>query len=92
MLAEFLVWKTNSVWSFEISIADTDDDNHRSSKRARADFRPSAASDDDLDGMQSSPGRSQRGHPREDVLMTDQTEDDRDDVLSTLWFFSFFFC
>ncbi|KAH1243527.1 DNA replication licensing factor MCM2 [Glycine max] len=58
---------------------DTDDDNHRSSKRARADFRPSAASDDDLDGMQSSPGRSQRGHPREDVLMTDQTEDDRDD-------------
>jgi len=66
-----------------ISIADTDDDNHRSSKRARADFRPSVASDDDFDGMQSSPGRSQR-HSREDILMTDQTEDDRDDVLSTL--------
>ena len=63
-----------------ISIADTDDDSHRPSKRARADFRASLPSDDDL---QSSPGRS-RGHSRDDVPMTDQTEDDRDDVLSTL--------
>ncbi|KAL9325671.1 hypothetical protein ACSQ67_006316 [Phaseolus vulgaris] len=54
---------------------DTDDDSHRPSKRARADFRASLPSDDDL---QSSPGRS-RGHSREDVPMTDQTEDDRDD-------------
>ncbi|KAK7388014.1 hypothetical protein VNO78_22814 [Psophocarpus tetragonolobus] len=55
---------------------DTDDDSHRPSKRARADFRPPVQSDDDL---QSSPGRSQRGHSREDVPMTDPTEDDRDD-------------
>ncbi|KAK7348042.1 hypothetical protein VNO80_22591 [Phaseolus coccineus] len=54
---------------------DTDDDSHRPSKRARADFRASLPSDDDL---QSSPGRS-RGHSRDDVPMTDQTEDDRDD-------------
>ncbi|XP_027329756.1 DNA replication licensing factor MCM2 isoform X1 [Abrus precatorius] len=58
---------------------DTDDDSYRPSKRARADFRAPVPSDDDLDGMQSSPGRSQRGHSREDVPMTDQTEDDRDD-------------
>lgn len=64
----------------EFSISDTDDDSHRPSKRARADFRASLPSDDDL---QSSPGRS-RGHSREDVPMTDQTEDDRDDVQSTL--------
>ncbi|KAJ1382676.1 P-loop containing nucleoside triphosphate hydrolase [Sesbania bispinosa] len=56
---------------------DTDDDSYRPSKRARPDFRPPIPSDDDLDGMQSSPGRSQRGHSREDVPMTDQTEDDR---------------
>ncbi|KAJ1418660.1 P-loop containing nucleoside triphosphate hydrolase [Sesbania bispinosa] len=56
---------------------DTDDDSYRPSKRSRADFRPPVPSDDDLDGMQSSPGRSQRGHSREDVPMTDQTEDDR---------------
>ncbi|KHN03280.1 DNA replication licensing factor mcm2 [Glycine soja] len=68
-------------WTAKFFVMDenyTDDDNHRSSKRARADFRPSVASDDDFDGMQSSPGRSQR-HSREDILMTDQTEDDRDD-------------
>ncbi|RDX62476.1 DNA replication licensing factor MCM2, partial [Mucuna pruriens] len=58
---------------------DTDDDSHRPSKRSRANFRAPLPSDDDLDGMQSSPGRSQRGHSREDVPMTDQTEDDRDD-------------
>ncbi|GMY26690.1 DNA replication licensing factor MCM2 [Fagus crenata] len=52
---------------------DTDDDNYRPSKRSRADFRPPTAprSYDDTDGMQSSPGRSQR-----DVPMTDQTDDD----------------
>lgn len=51
-------------------IADTDDDNDRPSKRTRADFRP-----DDIDGMQSSPGRSQQGHSRDDVPMTDRTDD-----------------
>lgn len=57
-------------------IADTDDDNYRPSKRSRADFRPptTARNDDDTDAMQSSPGRSQRGHSREDVPMTDQTD------------------
>ncbi|CAL5338053.1 unnamed protein product [Camellia sinensis] len=65
---------------------DTDDDNYRPSKRSRADFRPptTARSFDDTDAMQSSPGRSQRGHSREDVPMTDQTDyepydDDNDD-------------
>lgn len=69
----------------ELFIADTDDDNYRPSKRARADFRPPVPSDDDVDGMQSSPGRS-RGHSREDVPMTDQTEDDRYEVMSALYF------
>ncbi|CAA7396009.1 unnamed protein product [Spirodela intermedia] len=58
---------------------DTDDEvTIRRSKRHRADFRPSggARSDDDGDGMQSSPGRSQRGHSRDDVPMTNQTDDD----------------
>ncbi|CAK9178789.1 unnamed protein product [Ilex paraguariensis] len=57
---------------------DTDDDNYRPSKRTRADFRPpnNTRSFDDTDAMQSSPGRSQRGHSREDVPMTDQTDDD----------------
>ncbi|KAM7468806.1 hypothetical protein LguiB_016368 [Lonicera macranthoides] len=57
---------------------DTDDDNYRPSKRTRADFRPpsTARSFDDTDAMQSSPGRSQPGHSREDVPMTDQTDDD----------------
>ncbi|CAB4263881.1 unnamed protein product [Prunus armeniaca] len=54
---------------------DTDDDSYRPSKRARADFRPPRSYDDN-DGMQSSPGRSQRGNSREDVPMTDQTDDD----------------
>ncbi|XWS16646.1 hypothetical protein CRYUN_Cryun34aG0109000 [Craigia yunnanensis] len=56
---------------------DTDDDNYRPSKRSRADFRPPAAprSYDDTDGMQSSPGRSQQGHSRDDVPMTDPTDD-----------------
>ncbi|XP_057950035.1 DNA replication licensing factor MCM2 [Malania oleifera] len=56
---------------------DTDDDNYRPSKRSRADFRTPAMprSYDDIDAMQSSPGRSQR-HSREDVPMTDQTDDE----------------
>lgn len=56
---------------------DTDDDNYRPSKRSRADFRPPTAprSNDDTDGMQSSPGRSQQGHSRDDVPMTDRTDD-----------------
>ncbi|CAA2977885.1 DNA replication licensing factor MCM2 [Olea europaea subsp. europaea] len=54
---------------------DTDDDNYRPSKRTRADFRPP----NDSDGIPSSPGRSQRGNSREDVPMTDQTDDDRDE-------------
>ncbi|KAJ0101307.1 hypothetical protein Patl1_05630 [Pistacia atlantica] len=45
---------------------DTDDDNYRPSKRSRADFRP-RRSQDDTDGMQSS--------PRDDVPMTDATDD-----------------
>ena len=58
-------------------ITDTDDDNYRPSKRSRADFRPPAAprSYDDTDGMQSSPGMSQQGHSRDDVPMTDRTDD-----------------
>ncbi|XP_039061205.1 DNA replication licensing factor MCM2-like [Hibiscus syriacus] len=56
---------------------DTDDDNYRPSKRPRADFRPPTTprSYDDTDGMQSSPGRSQQGHSRDDVPMTDRTDD-----------------
>ncbi|CAL1355222.1 unnamed protein product [Linum trigynum] len=56
---------------------DLDDDNYRPSKRSRAYFRPPTdpQSYDDTDGMQSSPGRSQRGHSRDDVPMTDQTDD-----------------
>lgn len=67
-------------------VTDTDDDNYRPSKRSRADFRPPPVprSYDDNDGMQSSPGRSQRGHSREDVPMTDQTDDDQYEVLSSL--------
>ncbi|KAK8681481.1 hypothetical protein V6N13_053883 [Hibiscus sabdariffa] len=58
-------------------LADTDDDNYRPSKRPRADFRPPTTprSHDDTDGMQSSPGRSQQGHSRDDVPMTDRTDD-----------------
>ncbi|XP_052184215.1 DNA replication licensing factor MCM2 [Diospyros lotus] len=52
---------------------DTDDDSYRPSKRSRANFRP-PRSFDDTDAMQSSPGRSQREHSREDVPMTDQTD------------------
>ncbi|XP_061991062.1 DNA replication licensing factor MCM2 [Rosa rugosa] len=57
---------------------DTDEDNYRPSKRARADFRPPRSADD-TDGMPSSPGRSQPGHSREDVPMTDQTDDQYED-------------
>ncbi|XP_042503270.1 DNA replication licensing factor MCM2 [Macadamia integrifolia] len=58
---------------------DTDEDgNYRPPKRSRADFRPPRGprSYDDADGMQSSPGRSQRGHSRDDVPITDQTDDE----------------
>ncbi|KAH8522358.1 hypothetical protein H0E87_003111 [Populus deltoides] len=60
---------------------DTDDDSYRPSKRSRADFRPPRSYDDvdTDDGMQSSPGRSQSRHSREDVPMTDQTEDYQDE-------------
>lgn len=67
-----------------VAIADTDEDmNFRRAKRHRADFRPppsGARSDDEADAaMQSSPGRSQRGHS--DVPFTDQTDDDPYEVL-----------
>ncbi|KAJ1685627.1 hypothetical protein LUZ63_017017 [Rhynchospora breviuscula] len=61
---------------------DTDDDSSfRRPKRHRANFRPPPVggprSDDDGEaGTPSSPGRSQRGYSREDVPMTDQTDDD----------------
>ncbi|KAK4836622.1 hypothetical protein QYF36_025501 [Acer negundo] len=68
---------------------DTDDDSYRPSKRSRADFRPRRGNNDDTDGMQSSPGRGRgsnddtdgmqsspgRGHSRDDVPMTDATDD-----------------
>ncbi|THU48148.1 hypothetical protein C4D60_Mb09t23160 [Musa balbisiana] len=60
---------------------DMDDDiNFRRPKRFRADFRPPAGgrSEDDTEGStQSSPGRFQRGHSRDDVPVTDQTDDDQ---------------
>ncbi|XP_043717807.1 DNA replication licensing factor MCM2-like [Telopea speciosissima] len=58
---------------------DTDEDgNYRPSKRSRADFKPPRVprSYDDADGMQSSPGRLKRGHSRDDVPITDQTDDE----------------
>lgn len=66
-------------------VTDTDDDNYRPSKRTRADFRPPTTprSFDDTDAMQSSPGRSQQGHSREDVHMTDQTDDEPYEVSCT---------
>lgn len=60
---------------------DTDDDSYRPSKRHRADFRrPNRPrSTDDADGPPSPPGRSPGGHSREDVPMTDQTDDPYED-------------
>ncbi|KAI6686773.1 hypothetical protein NL676_032686 [Syzygium grande] len=60
---------------------DTDDDTYRPSKRHRADFRrPNRPrSTDDTDGPPSPPGRSLGGHSREDVPMTDQTDDPYED-------------
>ncbi|XP_073307306.1 DNA replication licensing factor MCM2 [Primulina huaijiensis] len=57
---------------------DTDDDGYRPSKRTRSERPPPSTpgSTDDADGMASSPGRSQRGYSREDVHMTDQTDDE----------------
>ena len=65
--------------------ADSDDESYRPSKRTRADFRPpgTPGSMDDTDGMASSPGRS-RGNSRDDVPMTDQTDDDPYDVWISL--------
>lgn len=67
-------------------VADTDDDSYRPSKRSRADFRPPRSYDDvdTDDGLQSSPGRSQSRHSREDVPMTDQTEDYQDEVMNSI--------
>ncbi|KAL8153547.1 hypothetical protein V2J09_011307 [Rumex salicifolius] len=57
---------------------DTDDENRRPPKRSRGNAHPSPGgrSFDDTDPEQSSPGRSQHGYSREDVPMTDQTDDD----------------
>ncbi|KZV57959.1 DNA replication licensing factor mcm2-like [Dorcoceras hygrometricum] len=71
---------------------DTDDDEYRPLKRTRSGgpprpplptaggvpprWPPTPGSTDDADGMGSSPGRSQRGNSREDVHMTDQTDDE----------------
>ncbi|GAB2225414.1 hypothetical protein Droror1_Dr00006206 [Drosera rotundifolia] len=69
---------TNSKLPQLLHDQDEDDDDYRPSKRTRADFRPSAAArgNDDSDPYQSSAGRSQPGHSREDVPMTDATDDD----------------
>lgn len=65
-----------------VMIADTDDDNFRPPKRSRADFRSHVGrSYDDTDAEQSSPGRSQHGHSREDVPMTDPTDDEPYEVM-----------
>jgi DNA replication licensing factor MCM2 len=55
---------------------DTDDDSYRPSKGSKADFRPPKSYDDvdTDDDLQSSLGRSQRSHSREDVPMPDQTK------------------
>ncbi|OMP00910.1 hypothetical protein CCACVL1_03252 [Corchorus capsularis] len=73
LIPEMLASPIASFLNFSMTKVDTDDENYRPSKRSRADFRPSAAarSYDDTDGMQSSPGRSQQGHSRDDVPMTD---------------------
>ncbi|KAL0386128.1 UNVERIFIED_CONTAM: DNA replication licensing factor MCM2 [Sesamum radiatum] len=67
--------KVRSFLAFDHS--NTDDDNYRPSKRTRADFRPPTTprSMDETDGMRS-PGGSQQGNSRDDIPMTDQTDDD----------------
>ena len=71
---------------------DDDDDNYRPSKRSRADFRPPGGgrSYDDTDAEQSSPGRSQHGDSREDVPMTEPTDDEPYEVscylIVIVWF------
>lgn len=65
-------------------MADTDDDNYRPSKRTRAAPASRRNNDDDADAMQSSPGRSQHGHSREDVPTTDQTDDEPFEVFTFL--------
>ncbi|KAG6470955.1 hypothetical protein ZIOFF_072043 [Zingiber officinale] len=73
----FTLATTNSAFKKCYSYTD-DDTNIRRPKRFRADFRPpTGGRNDDTDGgSQSSPGRSLQGHSREDVPMTDQTDDD----------------
>ena len=58
--------------------------NFRPPKRFRADFRPPTGgrSVDDSEGStQSSPGMFQQGNSRDDVPVTDQTDDDQYEVL-----------
>ncbi|GKV47172.1 hypothetical protein SLEP1_g54090 [Rubroshorea leprosula] len=64
------------------NLSDTDDDNYRPSKRLRVDFRPPAVSRsyDDIDGLQSSPGRA---HSWDDVPMTDNIDNYLDELWST---------
>ncbi|KAK9707021.1 hypothetical protein RND81_07G167600 [Saponaria officinalis] len=65
---------------------DTDEDSYRPPNRSRAGLRNAGVgpSQDDTDAEQSSPGRSQPGHSREDVPMTptddDQYEDDEEEA------------
>ncbi|OMP05478.1 DNA replication licensing factor mcm2 [Corchorus olitorius] len=78
LILKMLASPIASFLNFSMTKVDTDDDNYRPFKRSRADFRPPAAarSYDDTDGMQSSLGRSQQSHSRDDVPMTDRTTDD----------------
>lgn len=67
-----------------VLVADTDDDSYRPSKRSRADRPPRRRVHNDTDnGLQSSPGRSQPVNSRDDVPMTDQTDDYADEVMET---------
>ncbi|RWR84961.1 DNA replication licensing factor MCM2 [Cinnamomum micranthum f. kanehirae] len=65
-------------------ILDTDDDmNYKRLKRHRADLRPPRASCEDTGGgTSSSQGTSQPGHSRDEVPMTDQTDEEHSEVLS----------
>lgn len=65
-------------------ISDTDDDmNYRRPNRHRADLRPPTASHEDTGGgTSSSRATSQPGHSRDEVPMTDQTDEEHSEVLS----------
>lgn len=57
-------------------VSDSDDDlSARRTKRLRANNRQSGPSGEDGDTIQSSPGRSQGAHSRDDVPMTDHTDE-----------------